>query len=263
MCRPAGGEKLDQRKALEGVDRGDDEYVERGGHDLGPFDLPEHLTAVRAVYLRRLNERVIHVAERRNVENDGLADGGGEEDENDAPEREARIAQPVYILVNDAEALEKVVEHAEAVVVHPFPDDRYRDRAGDDRQIENAAECRGQRRLHIVDRRGDPERKRAYRRHGNNNDEDRIFQRAEEELILKKLLIVTQTDKDVHGIFAHVGVKEAGVYAQEHGIQHKGDEEEQTRQQKQVSRCCFPPHERAAHAIFGFKHRVAPPLRIT
>ena len=36
--------------------------------------------------------------------------------------------------------LEKVVEHAEAVVVHPFPDDRYRDRAGDNRQIENAAE---------------------------------------------------------------------------------------------------------------------------
>ena len=83
---------------------------------------------------------MIHVAERRNVENDGLADGGGEEDENDAPEREARIAQPVYILVNDAEALEKIVEHAVAAVVHPFPDDRYRNRAGDDRQIEDAAE---------------------------------------------------------------------------------------------------------------------------
>ena len=49
------------------------------------------------------------------------------------------------------------------------------------------------------------------------------------------------------------------VYKRQHGIQHKGDEEEQTRQQKQVSRCCFPPHERAAHAVFGFEHRVAPP----
>ena len=38
------------------------------------------------------------------------------------------------------EALEKIVEHAVAAVVHPFPDDRYRNRAGDDRQIEDAAE---------------------------------------------------------------------------------------------------------------------------
>lgn len=106
-------------------------------------------------------------------------------------------------------------------------------------------------RLHIVYRRGDPEGERTHRRNGNDNDDDRVFQRAEEELILEKLLIVTQPDKDIHGVFAHVGVKEAGVYAQESGIQHKGDEEEQTRQQKQVSRCCFPPYERAAHAVFG------------
>ena len=260
--RPAGGEQLDKRKALERIDGSNDEYVERGGHDLCPLDLPEHLTAVRTVDLRRLDERMVDIAECRDVEHDRLTDRGREEDEDDAPERKARVAQPVYVLVDDAGALEKIVENAVAVVVHPLPHDRYRDGAGDDGQIEDAAESRGQRGLHIIYRGGDPERKRAHRRHGDNDDDDGVLQRAEEELIMEKLLIIIQPDKDVHGILAHIGVKQAGVYAHEHGIEHEGDEEEQAWQQKQIARYRLPPHERAAHAVVGLEHRVDPPLRI-
>ena len=79
---------------------------------------------------------------------------------------------------------------------------------------------------------------------------------------MEKLLIIIQPDKDVHGILAHIGVKQAGVYAHEHGIQHECDEEEQAWQQKQIARYRLPPHERAAHAVVGLEHRVDPPLRI-
>ena len=249
MRRSAGSEQLDEGKALEGIYRGDDEYVERGGHNLRPFDFPEHLTAVCAVNLRRLNKRLVNVAKRRNIEHDGLTDGRGEEDEDYAPQGKARIAQPVDVLLNDAGALQKIVEHTVAVVVHPLPHNGHGNRAGDDRQIEDAAERGGQRGLHVIYCSGDPQGERAHCRHGDNDNHNGVFQRAEKQLVLKQFPIIIQPNKDIHGIFAHIGIKQAGVYAHKHGIQHKSDKEKQARQQKQVSRCCFPPHKRAAHAV--------------
>ena len=65
---------------------------------------------------------------------------------------------------------------------------------------------------------------------------------------MQELLVVVETDEDVLGILAHVGIKEAGVDADEHGNDDEGDEEEQTRQQEEIACGGFPPHEGPAHS---------------
>ena len=130
-------------KHWEGVDRRDDQDVQRGGHDLRPLDLPEGLQLRGTVHLGGLDQGLVHVAERGDIQHDGLADGGREQDQDDAGQRVAGIAQPVDVLVKEAHRLAQIVEDAVVVVVHPLPHDGNSDRAGDDGQIEDDAEQRG------------------------------------------------------------------------------------------------------------------------
>ena len=122
--RPALGQQLNQREALEGVDGGDDQHVECGGHDLGPLDLPEHLELGGAVHLGGLDEGLIHVAQGRHVEYDGLADGGGKEDEDDEPEGGVLVAQPVkahvvgYLIEDAVVGVEDPLPHHMAELTH-------------------------------------------------------------------------------------------------------------------------------------------------
>ena len=100
----AGSQQLDQRKALEGVDGGDDQNVQGGGHDGGPLDLPEALEIGRAVHLGSFYDGLVHVAQGRNIQNDGLAHRGGQQDEDDAAQSEPLVTQPVDVLVDQAQA---------------------------------------------------------------------------------------------------------------------------------------------------------------
>src|SRR5699024_3135036 len=133
--RAAAGQQLDQRKALEAVDGGDDQDVQGGGHDLGPLDLPEDLQAGGAVDGGGLLQGLVHVAQGRHVQDDGLADGGGEQDHDDAPDGGAGVAQPVK-----AGGAKDLVQQAVVGVEHPFPHHGDGHRAGDHRQVEHAPE---------------------------------------------------------------------------------------------------------------------------
>ena len=63
----------------------------------------------------------------------GLADGGGEQDQDDAAQGVSGVAQPVDVLVKDAHGFCQVVEDAVVVVEHPLPHDGDGDGAGDGR----------------------------------------------------------------------------------------------------------------------------------
>ena len=89
-----------------------------GGHNGGPLDLPEALEIRCAVHLSGFHDGLIHIAQRRNIQHDGLADGGGEQDEDDAAQCILFIAQPVDVLVDEAHSLAQIVEDAVVVVVH-------------------------------------------------------------------------------------------------------------------------------------------------
>ena len=99
MVGSAGGEQLNQREALEAVDGGDDQDVQGGGHDLGPLHLPEHLEVGGAVHLGGLHQGLVHITQGGDVQHDGLAHRGGEQDQDDAAQGKLGIAQPVDVLL--------------------------------------------------------------------------------------------------------------------------------------------------------------------
>ena len=80
----AGGQQLDQCKALEGVDGGDDQNVQGGGHDGGPLDLPEALEIGGTIHFCGFHDGLVHITQSGNVQHDGLAHRGGEQDQDDA-----------------------------------------------------------------------------------------------------------------------------------------------------------------------------------
>ena len=228
----AGSQQLDQRKALEGVDGGDDQDVQGGGHDGGPLDLPERLEIVGTVHFGCLDDGLVHVAQCGDVQNDGLAHGGSQQDEDDAAQSEPLIAQPVDVLVDEAERFAQIVEDAVVVVVHPLPHDGNGDRTGDDGEIEHAAEEAGGPLRQIDDGRADPQRERAGNRHGDHDDDDGIFQCADEDGVCEQLFVVRQADEDVGAI--HGGIEEARDHAQDHGVDDESQEEDQAGQKKEV-----------------------------
>ena len=81
-------QQLDQRKALEGVDGGDDQDVQGGGHDGRPLDLPEALEGGSTVHLGRFHDGLVHVAQGRDIQHDGLAHRGGDQDQDDTSQSE-------------------------------------------------------------------------------------------------------------------------------------------------------------------------------
>ena len=228
----AGRQQLDQCEALEGVDGGDDQDVQGGGHDGGPLDLPERLEIVGTVHFGCLDDGLVHVAQCGDVQNDGLAHGGSQQDEDDAAQSEPLIAQPVDVLVDEAERFAQIVEDAVVVVVHPLPHDGNGDRTGDDGEIEHAAEEAGGPLRQIDDGRADPQRERAGNRHGDHDDDDGIFQCADEDGVCEQLFVVRQADEDVGAI--HGGIEEARDHAQDHGVDDESQEEDQAGQKKEV-----------------------------
>ena len=117
----AGGQQLDQREALEGVDGGDDQNVQGGGHDGGPLDLPEALEIRCAVHLGGFHDGLIHIAQRRNIQHDGLAHRGGEQNQDDTAQCKSLVTQPVDVLVDDPCLCTKVIENSIVIVKHPLP----------------------------------------------------------------------------------------------------------------------------------------------
>ncbi len=99
---------------------------------------------------------LVHIAQCGDVQNDGLAHGGSQQDEDDAAQSEPLIAQPVDVLVDETERFAQIVEDAVVVVVHPLPHDGNGDRTGDDGEIEHAAEEAGGPLRQIDDGRADP-----------------------------------------------------------------------------------------------------------
>ena len=175
MVGAAGGQQLDQCKALEGVDGGDDQDVQSGGHNGGPLDLPEALEVGSAVHLGSFHDGLIHVAQCRNVQHDGLTYGGGEQDQDDTAQCEPLVTQPVDVLVQNTKALAQIVEDAVVVVVHPLPHHGNGDRAGDHGQVEHAAEkaCRPLRQVH--DGGGHPQREDAGDGHRHDDDDEGVL----------------------------------------------------------------------------------------
>ena len=244
MVGAAGSQQLDQRKALEGVDGGDDQDVQGGGHDLRPLDLPEGLQLRGTVHLGGLDQRLVHVAERGDIQHDGLADGGREQDQDDAGQCVAGIAQPVDVLVKEAHRLAQIVEDAVVVVVHPLPHDGDGHRAGDDRQVEHAAEEAGGPLRQVYDGGGHPQRERAGDGHRDDDDDERIFERANEDGVTEQFFIVCQAHENIGTV--HGGIEEAGHHAQHHGIDDEAQEEDQAGQQETVGGKGLAPYQRTA-----------------
>ena len=171
----AGSQQLDQCKALEGVDGGDDQNVQSGGHNGGPLDLPEALEVGSAVHLGSFHDGLIHVAQCRNVQHDGLTYGGGEQDQDDTAQCKPLVTQPVDVLVQKAKALAQIVEDAVVVIVHPLPHHGNSNRAGDHGQVEHAAEkaCRPLRQ--VYDGGGHPQREDAGDGHRHNDDDEGVL----------------------------------------------------------------------------------------
>ena len=61
------------------------------GHDLGPLIFQKICSRVAPSMAGGL-QRAVHVAQGRHIQHDGLADGGGEQDHDDAPDGGAGVA---------------------------------------------------------------------------------------------------------------------------------------------------------------------------
>ena len=171
----AGGQQLDQCKALEGVDGGDDQNVQGGGHNGRPLNLPEALEVGRTVHLGSLHDGLIHVAQCRNVQHDGLTYGGGEQDQDDTAQCKPLVTQPVDVLVQNAKALAQIVEDAVVVVVHPLPHHGNGNRACDHGQVEHAAEKAGGPLRQVHDGGGHPQREDAGDGHRHDDDDEGVL----------------------------------------------------------------------------------------
>ena len=95
--------------------------------------------------------------------------------QDDAAQSKALIAQPVDVLVNEAQSLAKIVEDAIVVVVHPLPHHGNSHRAGDHGQVEHAAEKAGSPLGQVYDGRGDPQREGAGHGHGHHHDDEGVL----------------------------------------------------------------------------------------
>ena len=251
MVGAAGSQQLDQRKALEGVDGGDDQDVQGGGHDGGPLDLPEALEIGRAVHFSSFYDGLIHVAQGRNIQNDGLAHRGGQQDEDDAAQSEPLIAQPVDVLVDQTQRLAQIVEDAIVIVVHPLPDNGNGNRTGDNGQVEHAAEKAGGPLGQIHDGRADPQREGAGHRHRYDDDDEGVLQSTQEDLIGEQLFVVCKADKDIGAV--HGGIKEARDHAEDHGVDDEPQKEDQAGQKEEIG-CdgLLPDQCAAALWLFDF-----------
>ena len=238
----AGGQQLDQREALEGVDGGNDQDVQGGGHDLGPLDLPEHLELGGAVHLGRLDEGLVHVAQGRHIQHDGLADGGGEQDQDDTPDGGGGIAQPVI-----AGGAEDLIQQTVVRVEHPLPYHGDRHGAGDHGQVEHAAEEGAGHCLHLIDGGADPQGKCGNGGHRYHHDDDGIQEPFPEDGVLSHFGIVGKADK-LGGGAVQAHFLEAEHHAHDHRDHHKADEKDQAGQQEQVGGNSFPPDQSLAHA---------------
>lgn len=142
------------------------------------------------------------------------------------------LPQPVQVFADDAQRGEQVVQQAVIGVEHPFPDDRDRDRAGDDRQIEHAAEEGRRNFFHLIDQRGHPQREQAGERHADQHDDKGIGQRLIKFGILKKSDIVIQSDE---GEFRQRIAEGAVDQTHHHRENDEAEEEQQRRSHEQIA----------------------------
>ena len=218
-----------------------------GGHDLRPLDLPEDLQAGGAVDGGGLLQGLVHVAQGRHIQDDGLADGGGEQDHDDAPDGGAGVAQPVK-----AGGAEDLVQQAVVGVEHPLPHHGDRHRTGDHRQVEHAPEEGAHLAAHGVDGRAHPQRKGGDHRHRHHHDEDGVPQRADEGGVLDHLDVVAQAGKG-RGRSVDAHVQETVHKAHAHGHQHKAHKEQQAGQHEQVGGDGLPPGQHPGRVgLVGF-----------
>ena len=187
---------------------------------------------------------LVYVAQCGNIQDDGLADGSGQQDEDDAAQCEPLIAQPVDVLIEQAEALAQIVEDAVIVVVHPLPDDGNGDGTGDNGEVEHAAEQTCGPLRQIDDGRADPQRERAGDRHRHNDDDEGVLQCADEDGIGEQFFIVCKADEDVGAV--HGGIEEAGHHAEDHGVDDEPHEEDQAGQKEDVGGDGLLPDQCAA-----------------
>ena len=178
MLRSAGSEQLDECETLEAVDGGNDGHIQCRRHDGGPFDLPEHLKLGGAVHLGCLDNGVVHIAQSRHIQHNGLPHRSGEQDEDNAPDGKTRVAEPHDILIDDPQRFEGPVKNTVISIEHPFPHDHDRHGARDRGQIEHTAKKRTRRLVHRRDGGSHPQRKRGDGGNRNHNDEQRIEQRT-------------------------------------------------------------------------------------
>ena len=242
------GQQLDQGETLEGIDGGDDQDIEGGGHHLGPLDPPEDLEMIGPVHLGRLHQGLIHVAQGGDVEDDGLAHRGGKQDQDDAPDGKPGIAQPVDGIRSDA--FQNLVEDAVIVVVHPLPHHGDGHGAGDHGQVEDAAERGEHGALQLIDGRGHPQGERTHRRHGHDDDQEGILQGLQKGHVLPQIDKVFQSHElDVARV--HIGVGKAVEDTNDHGDDNKSQEKDQAGQQKQITGDGLPAYQCPAHRGLG------------
>ena len=74
----------------------------------------------------------------------------------------------------------------------------------------------------------------------------------------EKLNIVAKADKNVFGVFPHVGIKETGDDTHHHGVDYKGQKEKQAGQKKQITCSRLSAYQRPAHAGSAIVHNHVP-----
>ena len=164
--------------------------------------------------------------------------------QDDAAQSKALIAQPVDVLVNEAQSLAQIVEDAVVVVVHPLPHHSDGNGAGDHRQVEHAAEKAGGPLRQVYDGGRNPQREDAGDGHRHDDDDKGVFQCAQEDGVSKQGLVVGHAHKDVCTV--HGGVKKAGDHAEDHGVDDEAQEEDQAGQQETIGGEGFTPDQGAA-----------------
>ncbi len=176
---------------------------------------------------------MVHVAQGGDIQHDGLADGGGEEDQDDAPKGHLLTLGPHEALA--AHGTDDVVEKAVVLIEHPLPDHDYRHRARDHRQVEYAPEEGTGSGVHLVNGGAHPQGKGGDRGNGHHHNDHRIDGRLPEDGVIEKADVVIEENEIGTGVgVGKAGVGKAGDHAHGHGREDESNEEKQRRQQKQI-----------------------------
>ena len=225
--RPAAGQHVDELEVGEGLDDRKQHHHHGDRQQQRPGHVPETLPRPRPVDRRRFLQFGIDGLQSRQQADRVERHAAPDVDDDDRSQREPRLAQPVDAAVDQAEPIERPIDHAEGRIEHPFPGKGRKHGRNDEGQQDEGAGYRLALEVPVEQQR-QPEAERELEHRGHDRIDERIPHRGPENAVVRQHREIVQPDEAAGD--ADLGVGHRQLDAFDEGI---GDEQAQQRQGRQ------------------------------